>query len=167
MSNIQAQLNLKNIEDEHKLLESFTGNEYGDKSLLEETSRALDVAAGNQEQSPMVVLMASNRSHMSCGEAGAVQNDSGKGGHQGTIKYEKERQLSTSGSIPRPARKIDNEAEEAYDQKSSGGRFSYKTPRVLQLPTTDRSYDAQTGSMGAEGQAALLNDQSPIHILNS
>ena len=72
MSNIQAQLNLKNIEDEHKLLESFTGNEYGDKRLLEETYRALDVAAGNQEQSPMVVLMASNRSHMSCGEAGAV-----------------------------------------------------------------------------------------------
>jgi hypothetical protein len=39
-------------------------NEYGDKDLLEETSRALDIAAG-KEQSPMVVMMASNRSNAS------------------------------------------------------------------------------------------------------
>lgn len=39
-------------------------NEYGDKDLLEETSRALDIAAG-KEQSPMVVMLASNRSNAS------------------------------------------------------------------------------------------------------
>lgn len=66
LSNIKEALALKDQADT-KLAESFSGNEYGDKNLLEETSRALDVAAGNQEQSPMVVLMASNRSHLSCG----------------------------------------------------------------------------------------------------
>lgn len=131
--------------------ESESSHAYGEKNLLEETSRALDQAAGNQEQSPMVVVMASNRSNGSGQASRRILSQRDPSARQDLASG---RQRSSRSQ--RRANRKDNEAAEAYDQKSSSGDFSYKTPRVLQLPSTDRS--CGQGADASGGNNVALND---------